>query len=72
MGSRFEILSEMMLLTLWETTASGGYRGYELEECKGMRVRFLNQLVVCLKTMVAVITTADGKLKQRIKGDWIL
>jgi len=35
-----------------------------------VRVRFLNQLVVCLKTMVVVITMVDGKLKQRFRGDW--
>jgi len=64
-------LSEMMLLLLCgKRLLAGGYRGYELEECKDVRVRFLNQLVVCLKTMVVVITMVDGKLKQRFRGDW--
>jgi hypothetical protein len=42
------------------------------ESARDLRRRFLNQLVICLKTIVAVITTIDGKLKPRIRGDWDL
>jgi hypothetical protein len=36
---------------------------------RDVRVRFFNQLVVCLKTMVTVIITVDEKRKQRVRGD---
>lgn len=39
------------------------------KSARDVRGRFFNQLVIYLKTMEAVISTVDGKLKQRFRGD---